>query len=166
MVIVSCIFQESKLFFAIIMSAAKVLIFLLSTFVLHHTRANSRIVKTFSNSVLLETCCETTQTINWKFKENFLFFKWIPLENVIKDTVSLDVNSSLCISNVSLLHEGVYQCMCNDISVKNYSLEVEGLLVISILFQIFLSNLQYGFCLLYRVNRQYLYCECYRKQVV
>lgn len=101
----------------------------LSTNCIVYASTNTQIVKKMPDSVVFETCCEGKQNKEWKFEDDFLFFNYIPMESRIRETVSLDANSSLCISAVSLLHIGIYQCICDSVPVKNFSLDVEGLSV-------------------------------------
>lgn len=88
---------------------------------------NNYVVTTQStNSIVLESCCKDKQHRNWKFCNRFLFFNWIPIDSGLGDTVSLDTNRSLIISNISLLHEGTYQCMCDNVSLRTFLLWVQG----------------------------------------
>lgn len=108
------------------MSTSILLRCLVLTIFIQYTFGSFPIVKTISDSVLFETSCETMQNKNWKFQNGYLFFNKVPLKSPIKHTILLNNNGSLYIDSVSLVHEGIYQCICDEINIRNYSLRIEG----------------------------------------
>lgn len=79
-----------------------------------------------SSSVLLE--CDNLSANDkskWKHGEDIIFIDKNALSTDLKSTVVLSQNYSLFISPTLLLHEGLYQCIRNSVTVRRYQVIVE-----------------------------------------
>ncbi|KAJ8049286.1 Megakaryocyte-associated tyrosine-protein kinase [Holothuria leucospilota] len=86
---------------------------------------------TFAHTSLVATSInfECNRTLNenskWFFNGNVIYLNKLLLDERFGDTLALSKDNCLLIKNVSLEHEGLYQCMRESIIVANHFLTVE-----------------------------------------
>ncbi|PIK38197.1 hypothetical protein BSL78_24964 [Apostichopus japonicus] len=82
--------------------------------------------KAVNGSVLLNVCyTEESNTIHWKFQENFLIIEGHLLRSELSESLHLLQNKSLYIQPISLLNVGKYECIKNHETLLTYFLDVE-----------------------------------------
>lgn len=87
------------------------------------------------DEVSFKGCCKRGQNTSWTFGNIFISFNRIVIVNSnLKDSISLDHQSTLQINPVTLVHEGFYKCICNNLTITNYTLVVEGKYILVNLF--------------------------------
>lgn len=103
----------------------------INVFILFITVLNGEDVPLFKieteiySSVVLP-CPGKSQQNRWKHKDRNLFVRRANIGKLPKESVGLSQDYSLLIYNVTLLHDGTYQCFRNSVISVNYSLFVTG----------------------------------------
>lgn len=79
-----------------------------------------------SDSVVLQCCCGTGLNNKWKFEDVFIYFNRVEVDGRFGNSTALSKNYSLVINHVSIIHDGIYECMRDSTVLSRHTVVVEG----------------------------------------
>lgn len=79
------------------------------------------------DDLILQCGGEITATYKWEHAGKVIFFHTYFLDDYFFNTTVVFFNYSIFIQNVSLYHDGVYQCFYGEVSGSSYNVEVKGI---------------------------------------
>lgn len=83
-------------------------------------------IGTFSAPLRLDCQQAMFRQSQWSFNNNVLFVRGVSVTNKFEDTLIIFGNNSLLIKRVLLKHEGLYQCVMEQVTICSYLVTVTG----------------------------------------